>query len=108
MRALSQIFESISSEKRALLTDAFLNTFKEELDRIFEIEKKEKHPTYSNVYGHLLGTIGFDQALQIASEKYQLVDEIYNYVKTLPWDQKDSFDVDLAELMVRRNIIEEG
>ncbi|MGN5650964.1 hypothetical protein [Bacillus sp. Brlt_9] len=98
----------IPNKKKWLLTDAFLQTFKEELDKVFEVNEKETSPTYWNTYNHLESTSGFYKALKIASEKHNIKKAIYEYAARLPCYDSDVFDGELTILMYERNIISEG
>ncbi|MED2737088.1 hypothetical protein [Bacillus toyonensis] len=98
----------IPNKKKWLLTDAFLHTFKEELDKVFEVNEKDFSPTYWNTYNYLESTSGFYKALKIASEKHNVQKAIYEYAVRLPWYDSDMFDGELTILMYERNIITEG
>jgi hypothetical protein len=112
---LNSLFNyKIPNRKKWLLTDAFLTTFKEELDRVFEVYEKlktynkEGNPTYWNTYNYLESTYGFYKALKIASEKHNVKKAIYEYANQMPWYHSDVFDGQLTVMMYRKNIIEEG
>lgn len=98
----------LPNKKKWLLTDAFLTTFKEELDKIFEFKIEDKNPTYWNHYCWLDGTCGFYEALKITSEKHNVKKAIYEYACRLPWYHSDIFNGELTRMMCKRGIIEEG
>lgn len=95
----------LPNKKKWLLTDEFLITFKEELDKIF---KPDDNATYWNHYSWLDSTSGFYDALKITSEKYNVKKAIYEYACKLPWYDSDFFDSELTEMMYKKGIIEEG
>lgn len=90
------------------MTDEFLTTFKNELDKIFDTGNKEESPNYWNTYTHVEGTAGFYKALRIASKVHNVTKAIYEYACKMGWEDSDSFDAQLIELMRDRGIIEEG
>lgn len=98
----------IPNRKKWLLTDEFLTTFRDELDRIFEIKEKKYIATYWNLYTHLGSTTGFYDALKIACEKHNVTKAIYEYACKLPYYDSDWFDDELLVLMYQKGIIEEG
>lgn len=98
----------LPNSKKWLLTEAFLTTFKEELDRIFNVDEKFEKPTYWNTYNWLEGTGGFYSALKITSEKYNVTKAIYDYARNMPWYHSDLFDSYLTVMMYERGIINEG
>lgn len=98
----------LPNKKKWLLNDAFLETFKEELDKVFELNEKEKKPTYWNTYAWLDSTSGFYKALKITSEKHNVTKAIYEYACRLPYFCSDIFDSELTVLMYKKGIIEEG
>lgn len=104
----SIFYYKMPKRKRNLLTDAFLRTFKEELDKVFDNEAKDYPLTYYNCYTWLCSTGGFYQALEEASKKHKLQNAIYKYACHMPWYRSDIFDDYLMLLMIERNIMEEG
>lgn len=97
----------IPNRKKWLLTDSFLQTFKNELDTIFKINL-EDNPNYWNTYNYFEGTGGFYKALEITSKKFNVTKAIYEYASKMPWYHSDLFDAELTVMMYKRNIIEEG
>lgn len=97
----------LPNRKKWLLTDDFLKTFKEELDRIFKLKEEERH-TYWSTYAHFDSTGGFYEALKNTSEKHNVKKAIYEYACKLPWYKGDLFDSELTIMMYKRGIIEEG
>lgn len=98
----------IPRRKKWLLTDKFLTTFKNELDRIFKVHELDESPNYWNFYNHLEGTGGFYEALRIASEKYNVKRAIYEYARNMPWYDSDTFDLELVVILCKRGVIDEG
>lgn len=99
----------IPNRKKKLLTKEFLETFKDELDKIFykgEIDPSKRN--YMNTYQHVESTVGFGKALRIACEKYNLVKAIYNYEDKLPWYDSDLFDSEIMDIMIEKDVIKEG
>ncbi len=100
----------LPKRKRNLITKEFLQTFKQELDNIFNkdeyvpIEKRN----YWNTYQLLESTGGFYEALKSACIKHNLTKAIYKYSSKMPWYDSDIFDDELLLLMVERGVIEEG
>lgn len=70
----------LPNRKKWLLTDAFLQDFKEELDKINNIKPEDK-VTYWKTYAWLEHTVGFYGALKVASEKHNVTKAIYEYAK---------------------------
>ena len=104
----------LSNRKKKLLTKEFLQTFKDELIKVFsEHDKKDnrnidyENETYMGFYGQIESTTGFYEALKLACEKHNLTKAIYNYAKELPWYDSDRFDDDLVLQMVEKGIIKE-
>ena len=98
----------IPNRKKWLLTNEFLITFKDELDRIFEVKEKGCIATYWNLYTHLGSTCGFYDALKIVCAKHNITKAIYEYACKLPYYHSDWFDDELLVLMYQKSIIEEG
>lgn len=101
----------LPKRKKNLMTKEFLQTFKQELDNVFNKEDDyqplEKR-NYWNTYQYMEGTGGFYKALKTACAKHNLTKAIYEYVCKMPWYDSDTFDSELTLLMVERGIIEEG
>lgn len=98
----------IPNKKKWLLTDEFLTTFRDELDRIFKIKEKNYIATYWNLYTHLGSTCGFYDALKIACAKHNITKAIYEYACKLPYYYSDWFDDEILVLMYQKGIIDEG
>lgn len=99
---------TIPNRKRNLMTDAFLQCFKEELDKTFKLNPNAEDTTYYGSYFHISGTGGFYGALKTATDRFNLSKSIYVYAKNLPWYRRDLFDDLLLLLMVKKGIIREG
>jgi hypothetical protein len=102
----------LPNKKRNLLTKEFLQTFKEELIKIFsENDKKNnrnidyENETYYGFYGQIESTGGFYESLKNACEKHNLIKAIYEYELKMPWYDSDCFDDDLMLEMVHKGII---
>jgi AAA15 family ATPase/GTPase len=101
----------IPNRKKKLLTKEFLQTFKNELDKVFHEDDNEadlSKRNYINAYQHIESTSGFEKALQIACEKHNLTKAIYDYQNKLQWYDSDLFDGELMDIMLEKSIIEEG
>lgn len=95
------------NRKKWLLTPAFLEDFRAELDKIYPPPENKK----ANYWNHYVGqesTGGFYQALSITSKKHNVTKAIYEYALDLPWYESDLFDYQLVILMIERGAIEEG
>lgn len=104
-RKYSKFFEyRFPNRKLKLLTDEFLTSFRDELDKVFN----SAGSTYKEFYIHMGGTGGFYDALKEASIKHNVKKAIYDYACYLPWYQSDLLDDELMQLMVNRGIIKEG
>mgnify|MGYP000857330677 CR=1 FL=1 len=108
MIIIDYLYYKIPNRKKWLLTDEFLITFRDELNRIFKTYEDNYVPTYWNLYANLTGTGGFYDALKIAARKHNVTNAIYKYACKLPWYNLDVFDDELLLLMCQRGIIEEG
>lgn len=102
----------LPNRKKKLLTKEFLQTFKDELIKVFsEHDKKDnrnidyENETYMGFYGQIESTGGFYEALKLACEKHNLTKAIYNYAKELPWYDSDRFDSSLTSEMVNKGVI---
>ena len=93
-------------EIQCRITDDFLITFKDELDKIFS-DKKPSKPTYWNFYQWFDSTGGFYSALKSTCELYNFM-ELYNYLQDLEWHDSDILDSSLTEMLYKRGIIKEG
>jgi len=110
------IYKGLPNRKKAILTNEFLQTFKDELISIFTEDdvKQGREPldyankTYYGFYDGIEVSSGFYKALKIACEKHNLTKAIYKYENNMAWYDSDMFDSDLTELMVERGIIEKG
>jgi hypothetical protein len=98
------IIYKLPNRKSYLMTDSFLKDLKIELDKIFKIE----NGTYWTHYDQLGGCSGFDKALKIVCQKYNLSKAIYEYSRHMPWYDYDLFHSEIVELMLRKGIILEG
>ncbi|MDF2879603.1 MAG: hypothetical protein K0R54_160 [Clostridiaceae bacterium] len=101
----------LPKRKKNLLTKEFLQTFKQELDAVFnkknDYEELDKR-NYWNTYQYMEGTCGFYKALKIACAKHNLTKAIYDYACKMPYYDSDLFDDDIVLLMVEFGVIEEG
>ena len=93
-------------EIQCRITDSFLITFKDELDKIFA-DKKPAKPTYWNFYQWFDSTGGFYSALKSTCELYNFM-ELYNYLQSLEWYDSDILDSSLTEMLYKRGLIKEG
>ena len=93
-------------EIQCRITDSFLITFKDELDRIFA-DKKPAKPTYWNFYQWFDSTGGFDDALKSTCELHDFM-ELYEYLQGLEWYDSDILDGSLTEMLYKRGIIKKG
>jgi len=98
----------LPKRKKNLMTKEFLQTFKEELDNVFNKDNYPEVRNYWNFYFHMEGTCGFYEALKSACIKHNLTKAIYEYVCKMPYYDGDLFDDELVWLMVERGIIKEG
>ena len=89
---------------RLRITDEFLTTFKDELDKV---SCKPEHSTYWNYYQFLDGTGGFYKALEESCEIHNL-DDLYWYLDKLPYYKSDKLDSSLTEMLYKRRIIKKG
>jgi len=104
----------LPNRKKKLLTKEFLQTFKEELIKVFSENDKRnnrnidyENETYYGFYGEVESTGGFYKALKNACEKYNLTKAIYQYAQKMPWYDSDIFDDDLVLQMVEKGVIKE-
>lgn len=101
----------IPKRKKNLMTNEFLQTFKNELDNIcnkisgFDTLKTRN---YWNTYQYLESSCGFYEALNLACKKHNLTKAIYKYASKMPYYDSDIFDSEMTLLMVERGIIDEG
>lgn len=108
-------YKCLPNRKKAILTNEFLITFKEELINIFTKNdiRQDRDPldyeneTYWNFYQAVESTCGFYEALENACKKHNITKAIYEYSKNMNWYESETFDSDLTELMVKRGIIKE-
>jgi hypothetical protein len=98
----------LPKRKKNLITKEFLQTFKQELDDVFNDKPKVKQCNYWNFYTHIENTSGFYKALLNTCEKHNLTKAIYIYACKLHWYDSDMFDSELVLLMVKYGVIEEG
>ncbi len=100
----------LPKRKKNLITKEFLQTFKQELDDVFNKENylPIEERNYWNTYQYLESTGGFYKALKTTCKKHNLTKAIYEYVCKMPYYDSDLFDSDLTLLMVERGVIEEG
>ena len=97
----------IPNRKKKLLSKAFLNTFKLELDKKCKLGIDEVE-TYFGHYLHIEGTKGYYAALLKACKEYNIKKAIFDYVMELSKDKADKFNDKLIMLMVSKGIIKEG
>lgn len=105
------LYCKLSKRKRKLLTKEFLQTFKEELIKIYKPHYPDidfEKETYYGFYGQEEGTNGFYQALENACNKHNLTKAIYEYACNLPWYDSDIFDELLVLEMVKKGVVGEG
>lgn len=101
----------LPKRKKNLMTKEFLQTFKQELDNVFNKENDYQpleNRNYWNTYQYMESTCGFYDALKSACMKHNLTKAIYEYACKMPYYDSDLFDSELTLLMVERGIIEEG
>lgn len=94
----------IPNNFKEMLTKDFLMTFKQELDKVFNIETTG---TLWSTYLKLEGTTGWHEAFTQTCEKHKS-DKLYNYYNILDWVESDQFDDQIGDLMCKYNVIEEG
>lgn len=101
----------LPKRKKNLMTKEFLQTFKQELDNVFnkedDYQSLEKR-NYWNTYQYMEGTCGFYEALKLTCEKYDLTKAIYKYACKMPYYDSDWFDSEVTLLMVKLDVIKEG
>lgn len=107
-RNIFKFYYKLPKRKKNLMTKNFLQTFKEELDNVFNKDNYPEVRNYWNFYFHMEGTCGFYEALKSACIKHNLTKAIYEYVCKMPYYDGDLFDDELVWLMVERGIIKEG
>lgn len=98
--------DKLTFPKDIRITDEFLTTFRDELDKLC-YEQNPRKPTYWNYYQFLEGTGGFYAALETSCSIHNL-DDLYWYLDKLPWYKSDRLDGSLTEMLYKRKIIEEG
>jgi hypothetical protein len=104
-------YNGLTKRKRNLLTKGFLQTFKEELIKVYQPHYPNidfENATYYSFYGQEEGTRGFYTALKNACKKHNLIKAIYEYANRMPWYDSDCFESDLVTEMIKQGIIEEG
>jgi hypothetical protein len=101
-------------EIQCRITDEFLQTFKDELDKIFTKELNNLHcvlhkpkATYCNFYQWFDRSSGYYKALEIASSLHNFI-ELYDYINNLKYPVQDKIQISLTEMLYERGIIEEG
>ena len=92
--ALKQKIQQLSIE--------FLKDFKTELDKVFDLEEGT---TYQSHYVYLESTGGFEVALETASKKHGLTQEIFENHEEMDWETSDDFDHLIVKRMVELGII---
>lgn len=104
-------YKKLSNRKKAILTNEFLTTFKNELINIFSKNGDDRDfskETYWSFYSWVEESCGFDEALKNACKKHNLTKAIYEYNKNMEWYESDIFTRNITLLMVERGIIEKG
>lgn len=104
-------YKKLPNRKKAILTNDFLITFRDELIDVFTKNGDNRDltkETYWSFYSYIEESYGVDKALEIACKKHNLTKAIYEYGRNMVWYEYDEFAKDLIKLMVDRGIIEEG
>ncbi len=104
-------YKKLPNRKKAILTNEFLTTFKDELINVFSKNGDDRDlakETYWSFYSYVEESYGFDEALKNACKKHNLMKAIYEYNKNMKWYESDIFAGDITLLMVERGIIKEG
>jgi hypothetical protein len=91
---------------KSLITNDFLTTFKERLDKLGELTMPE-NPTYWNFYQWFDGTAIFQSALKETCQIHHTL-EIYKFIMGLKWYQYDILAARFTEMLYENDIIEEG
>lgn len=106
-----RVYKKLPNRKKAILTNEFLTTFKDELINVFSKNGDDRDlskETYWSFYAYIEECCGFDEALKIACKKHNLTKAIYEYGRRMQWYEYDVFTSDLTRLMIEKGLIEEG
>ena len=103
-------FPQFPNNIQCRITFDFLNTFKQELDIIFNKELsslQHDKPTYWNFYGWCDLRSGWLKALKITC-KFHDFNMLYKYIKKLKYPNNDIMQCRLTELLYEYEIVECG